>query len=272
MATYHFPRILCFIVISFFVTIIAGDAFINVWCKNPVTGIHNKRTVLACEYKSMKKKECNCSWTHMTMNPTGIPCTSNKKANAPERRRCLTDSGNVTLIIEKTEILDEGKYQLLVDCESSGYKTADTELLVKARYTVPQVTKSDRGGEKGLSCTTVGYPLAELHWQIENGTKLTANSSIIQMEDKLYNITTYISVIDEGYCINYSCSVCIENACTSARLDNPKTEGNYQQQEPKIRKSTGVYFSLGFVIVIFALLAMMVPLYWRNQISQENAE
>ncbi|XP_078427025.1 uncharacterized protein LOC144699731 isoform X1 [Cetorhinus maximus] len=260
MATYHFPKILCFILIFFCQTIIADDSFTTVRCKNSVTGIHNHRTVLACECKSNTSIEkCNSTWFDISgsSNVVEIPCTSDQKTNAQNRKRCLTSLKNASLIIEKTEILDIGKYQFFLDCGLTGYAKADVELLVKAPYTVPQLTKRDQGGEKGLSCTTLGYPLAKLHWQTENGNSVTANSSIIQTEDKLYNITTYISIFGEQCSTNHSCSVCIENACISARLECSTTEKVYRLPEQKIRAFFGVTSSLGFIMFLTLMCSLI---------------
>ncbi|XP_078427026.1 uncharacterized protein LOC144699731 isoform X2 [Cetorhinus maximus] len=134
MATYHFPKILCFILIFFCQTIIADDSFTTVRCKNSVTGIHNHRTVLACECKSNTSIEkCNSTWFDISgsSNVVEIPCTSDQKTNAQNRKRCLTSLKNASLIIEKTEILDIGKYQFFLDCGLTGYAKADVELLVK---------------------------------------------------------------------------------------------------------------------------------------------
>ncbi|XP_041072539.1 neural cell adhesion molecule L1.1-like isoform X2 [Carcharodon carcharias] len=258
MATYHFPKILCFILIFFCQTIIAKDSFTNVHCNNSVTGIHNRRTVLACEYESYRKEKCNSTWFDISVrsNVVEIPCTSDQKTNAQNRKRCLTGFKHASLIIEKTEILDIGKYQIFLDCGPEGYAVADVELLVKAPYTVPQLTKRDQGSEKGLSCTTLGYPLAKLHWQTENGNSVTANSSIIQTEDKLYNITTYISVTGEQCSTNHSCSVCIENACISASLECSTTEKVYGPPEQKIRASFGVTSSLGFIMFLTLMCSL----------------
>ncbi|XP_072339382.1 uncharacterized protein [Scyliorhinus torazame] len=267
MATYHFPNIICFIVIFFSLAIEANKQFTTMRCESSVTGIYNHRTVLVCKYESQPGQTCQSNWSysHQTENL----CTE-EKANAQKQGRCSTDSNTTSLLIEETEISDEGKYHILLDCGAGGYSKAEINLLVKAPYTVPQVTKSDRGGEKGLSCTTLGYPLAKLQWQTENGINLTANYSSLQREDKLYNLTIHLSVVGELCSINHSCSVCIENACKSAKLDCSKTEKNIQSTKQKVT-TLGVYLSLGFIMIIFTLLTIMLLFDWRHQIPRARA-
>ncbi|XP_038633142.1 uncharacterized protein LOC119953205 isoform X2 [Scyliorhinus canicula] len=270
MATYHFPKILGLIVIFFSLAIEANKPFTTMQCESSVTGIHNHRTVLVCEYESQPGQKCHSNWSYQAVHSNQIEnlCTE-KKANAWKQRRCSTDLNTTLLIIEETEISDEGKYHILLDCGRGGYKKAKINLLVEAPYTVPQVTKSDRGDEKGLSCTTLGYPLAKLQWQIENGINLTANYSSLRREDKLYNLTTHLSVVGELCSINYICSVCIENACKSAKLDCSKTEKNVQLSKQK-RRTPGVYLSLGFIMIIFTLLAITLLFDWSHQIPRAS--
>ncbi|XP_067914800.1 uncharacterized protein [Heterodontus francisci] len=269
MATY-FPKILCFIVLFFCLTVLANNTFTNVECNSPDTGIQNNRTVLFCEYKTQSAKVCNSTWFYAPLNTTNwmqVPCTSDKKRNAQKRKRCLTDLKTASLIIEKTKILDAGKYQIFLNCGSDGYDTMYVDLLVKAPYTVPQVTKRVQGIERGLSCTTLGYPLAKLYWQIENGTNLTANSIITQTEDLLYNITTYTSVIGEWCSVNYKCFVCIENECIYERLECPKSETIHQSLKRNTRTVDGVYLSLGLVTI----LALLVLFFTRFNMNADKA-
>ncbi|XP_067914805.1 uncharacterized protein [Heterodontus francisci] len=133
MATY-FPKILCFIVLFFCLTVLANNTFTNVECNSPDTGIQNNRTVLFCEYKTQSAKVCNSTWFYAPLNTTNwmqVPCTSDKKRNAQKRKRCLTDLKTASLIIEKTKILDAGKYQIFLNCGSDGYDTMYVDLLVK---------------------------------------------------------------------------------------------------------------------------------------------
>ncbi|XP_067860329.1 CD276 antigen-like isoform X2 [Heptranchias perlo] len=265
MATSYFPKILCFIVFFFFN--IAAEKFTSIQCESPVTGIHDQRTVLSCEYKSRNKKECNITWRYMPVHSTdwnNISCTSDNKRNAQKQRICHLGFEYASLIIEKTEISDEGKYQIFLDCQSSGYDLADVELLIKAPYTVPQITEKDQGGEKVLVCAALGYPLAHLRWQNENGTDLTANSTITHTEDNLYNITGYIPVVGEWCSVKYNCSVCIEITCKYARLSCSKNSEIYQQPKQRITAVVRVILPLGFIV----LLALLALLYWKSRIPQ----
>ncbi|XP_072414542.1 uncharacterized protein [Chiloscyllium punctatum] len=272
MATYCFPKILYIIVIVFCPSSITNNSFITLDCNSPLTGIHNHRIVLVCEYKSHWEKNCNISWNfNVNSHSTEIPCTSDNETTGQKQKRCVTDYKKVSLIIEKSEIVDEGNYQIFINCGPGGYKYKNVQLLIHAPYTVLQVSKRIEGGEKGLSCTTLGYPLEKPHWKNENGTNLAANLSVTQTKDKLFNITTYIPVIGELCTINYSCSLCYKNSCISTRLECPSNETFSQSKEEKIRTIFGIHLSLGLIIVLLILLALLVAFSsskffkWRRQ-------
>ncbi|XP_048466604.1 uncharacterized protein LOC109921572 isoform X2 [Rhincodon typus] len=259
MATYYFPKVLCSIVIIFCPTTIANDRFITLNCSNQFTGIHHHRTVLFCEYKSQWEKNCNISWIWKDRNSqwTETPCTSDNEKTAQKQKRCLTDYKKVSLIIEKTESLDAGNYQIFIDCGPGGHVQKSVQLSIKAPYAVLQVSKRIEGGDKGLSCSTLGHAPAELHWKNETGTILPANSNITETEDKLFNTTIFISVFGELCSINYSCSLCYEHSCISARLECPNSTIASQSREEKIRTAFGIHLSLGLIVILFILLAFM---------------
>ncbi|XP_043570546.1 uncharacterized protein LOC122562094 isoform X1 [Chiloscyllium plagiosum] len=312
MATYCFPKLLYIIVIVFCPSTITNNSFITLDCNSPLTGIHNHRIVLVCEYKSHWEKNCNISWNfNVNSHSTEILCTSDNETTGQKQKRCVTDYKKVSLIIEKSEIVDEGNYQIFINCGPGGYKYKNIQLFIHAPYTVLQVSKRIEGGEKGLSCTTLGYPLAKPHWENENGTNLAANLSVTRTKDKLFNITTYIPVSGELCTINYSCSLCYENSYISTTrkccyriaelfkcrrkqvgrlslfhlsnskvmmfailqfpgttprpgrlndygLECPNNETFSQSKEEKIRTIFGIHLSLGLIIVLLILLALLV--------------
>ncbi|XP_048411171.1 uncharacterized protein LOC125463660 isoform X2 [Stegostoma tigrinum] len=267
MTTYYFPKVLCSIVIIFCPTTTGNDRFITLNCNNQFTGIHNHRTVLFCEYESQWKKNCNISWNWEDRNSqqTATPCTSN---NEKQQKRCLTEDKKVSFIIEKTDILDAGNYQIFIDCGPGGYVQKFIQLSVKAPYTALQISKRIEGGDKGLSCSTLGHAPAELHWKNATGTILPANLNIRETEDKLFNTTTFISVFGELCSVNYSCSLCSENSCVSARLECPNSTIASQSREEKIRTAFGIHLSLGLIVILFILLAFLVAFYCRKQTPQ----
>ncbi|XP_051889024.1 butyrophilin subfamily 1 member A1-like isoform X2 [Pristis pectinata] len=273
---------LCFKFYSYFLVYLCfnspcAETFVKLNCEKSVTGVFNEDTILPCRMDTTELMTLRVTKLH-EIGGDEVVFTFNSSENGSEVRGQIKlrrqDSKDVSLIIQKTQASNNGTYQFYVETDH-GYDTKSISLMFKAPYTVPQISKKDQGGEKGLVCTTVGYPQPQLYWKTENETNLTHYDTIGQTNDELYNITSYIPVAEDWCLINYSCFVCMENNCTSKELECTKAEPISGQPQEKdragCRDRVGVFLILGFLmLLIFTAFFYGKKEFYRAYIRRQS--
>ncbi|KAA0714793.1 CD276 antigen 4Ig-B7-H3 B7 -like protein 3 [Triplophysa tibetana] len=119
-------------------------------------------------------------------------------------------AGNVSLLLKKVRVVDEGSYSCFVRVQK--HNTAALLMQVAAPFSKPLVTwdaePNLRPGEMvALTCVAYGgYPEAEVLWQDGAGHNLTDNVSYSQVanEEGLFSVKSVLTVILEPNC-TYNC-------------------------------------------------------------------
>ncbi|XP_069786420.1 uncharacterized protein [Narcine bancroftii] len=246
---------LCSIFLFYFIMCIraySAKVFLKLNCDESVTGIFNEDTILPCQTDATHLITLDVVKLHEEENDTLIFTLKENDTGAWGRAKLRRqDSQDLALIIEKTQPFDEGEYEFQMQTDR-GHAKASISLVFKAPYTVPQIKRKDRGSKKGLLCTTFGYPKAQLYWKIENQTNLNNNVTIVQREDKLYNISSYIPLVEDWCSKSYVCSVCMGNNCISQRPACSMSEALSDQPIKKDRSNLNVFLCLGVLIFLIS--------------------
>ncbi|XP_033372952.1 CD276 antigen isoform X2 [Parus major] len=120
--------------------------------------------------------------------------------------------GNVSLLLRRVEISDEGSFTCFVRVRD--YNSAAVTLQVAAPYSKPSVhlepSKDLKPGDVAVvTChASRGYPEASVLWQDGRGANLTANVSTSQVanEEGLFEVRSVLRVLVEPS-VTYSCLV-----------------------------------------------------------------
>ncbi|XP_062930406.1 butyrophilin subfamily 1 member A1-like isoform X1 [Mobula hypostoma] len=242
-----------------------AEPFVKLNCVESVTGIFNEDTVLPCSMEGAGMKILTLTKLNEDGSNGKIVFKSNSSASdsGVQGRIKLRhqDPPDVSLIIQKIQASDNGKYQYLVETDH-GYDYKIINLIFRAPYTGPHISKKEENGRTFLVCTTVGYPLAQLYWKTDKETNLNYSVDITRL-GVLYNITSCIPVVYDWCSVNYICSVCIENGCISKELDCLKVEAISEQPLDDNRTRVGVLLCLGFL-----MLLCTAAFYCRKQFSK----
>lgn len=111
--------------------------------------------------------------------------------------------GNVSLLLSRVVVADEGSYTCFVKVQD--YGSAALLLQVAATYSKPVVTVESEsnlrpGDELALTCVAYGgYPVADVVWQDGAGRNLTDNitTSVVANEEGLFTLTSILRVVLE---------------------------------------------------------------------------
>ncbi|XP_059804673.1 butyrophilin subfamily 1 member A1-like [Hypanus sabinus] len=243
------------------------EPFVKLDCVESVIGIFNEDTNLPCSMEAAGMKTLTLTKLHESGSNDKIvyKFNSNENDTGVQGRIKLhhQDSQNVSLIIQKIQASDNGTYQFTVETDH-GHASKSIDLIVRAPYTGPHISKKEENGKTFLVCTTVGYPLAQLYWKTTNET-ISPNSVDIARSGELYNITSCITAVDDWCSINYTCSVCIGNDCKSKELDCFKFEEISQQPLDDVRTRVGVILSF-----VFFILLCTAAFYCRKKFSKAH--
>ncbi|ROL52935.1 CD276 antigen [Anabarilius grahami] len=124
-------------------------------------------------------------------------------------------AGNVSLLLKKVRVADEGSYTCFVKVQT--YSSGAMLMQVAAPFSKPLVTWGTESNLKpgdvvALTCLAYGgYPEAQVLWQDGAGRNLTDNVTISQVanEEGLFSVKSFLTVILEP------------NSTYNCRLTNP---------------------------------------------------
>ncbi|XP_072882078.1 opioid-binding protein/cell adhesion molecule-like isoform X2 [Hemitrygon akajei] len=190
--------------------------FVTLKCEETVTGIFNEDTILPCNLTTAKPSKPKLLIIELRKYDGNNTLVfkfngSHNPRKAQDRIKLLSpDPQNVSLVLQKTELSDSGKYIYFLDTDL-GYQEADIVLVVKAPYSLPKLALVNlTETTKVVTCETTGYPSAQIHWTVD-GKNLTLSSETKKEETAqgLISIISTLPIItsetDQEY--NYTCAV-----------------------------------------------------------------
>ncbi|XP_072882647.1 neural cell adhesion molecule 1-like [Hemitrygon akajei] len=198
-------------------------AFLTLKCEETVTGILNEDTILPCNLTTsepskpklliieLRKDDGNVTPV-FKFNGSHNPRKAQDRIKllSPEPQNVSPDPQNVSLVLQKTQLSDSGKYNYYLET-NLGHKDVNIVLVVKAPYSLPKLALvSLTEMTKVVTCETTGYPSAQIHWTVD-GKNLTLNSKTERKETAqgLISIISTLPIItsetDQEY--NYTCAV-----------------------------------------------------------------
>ncbi|XP_078081616.1 programmed cell death 1 ligand 1-like [Mustelus asterias] len=250
-----------------------AQSFVSLDCENVATGILNEDTKLTCsiqstivktyDYIELSKIEKNEKRTSVFSLKAG--------AKQPHNRIIIIhpDSKNVSLLIQKTQLQDEGNYQYYLETVS-GHDYQVITLKVKAPYSLPKVRLASnvtrRMKATDLICETTGYPLSEIHWFVYEKTNLTsrAETNHVKTSQGLFKLTSTlpITVAESALEGNYTCAVWnVEERVYEVKkhfpipfLDEPNT--HRQSEEKKTQVLTAIFVIVGALAIGIIILTI----------------
>ncbi|XP_041073035.1 CD276 antigen-like [Carcharodon carcharias] len=266
----HAERLLYF---SLYICLSFSQSFVTLDCKHSVMGTFADDTKLPCTFKSTKVKtfssielskfEKDGNQIYVFKSQAGV--------KGPQNRIKLLhpDSQDVSLVIQKTQLIDQGTYRYFLET-SSGYDYQDITLKVIAPYSLPKVILSPnvtrRMRTTNLICETTGYPLAQIHWFVYERKNLTSEAKTFSVETPqgLFKITSTlpIRVAESALEGNYTCAVWnMEEQVYKVKkhfpipfLDEPNTHRQSERRKNKVLIAVFVIVgALGLGIIILTI-------------------
>ncbi|XP_059804651.1 programmed cell death 1 ligand 2-like isoform X2 [Hypanus sabinus] len=258
-------QIYCYLVLC--ANVYSVKAFVTLKCEETVTGILNEDTILPCNLTTTESTKPKLKYIELRKDDGDDTLVfkfngSHNPRKAQDRIQLLSlDPQNVSLVLQKTQLLDSGKYNYYLET-NQGHPDVNIVLVVKAPYSLPKlalVILTEM--TKVVTCETTGYPSAQIHWTV-NGKNLTLSSETKRKETAqgLISINSTLPIItsetDQEH--NYTCAVWNEaerkyearNSITIAYqpIKNQHTEG----RKRKSLTAVGVVVG-GFAAGIFLL-------------------
>ncbi|XP_073435563.1 CD276 antigen [Dendrobates tinctorius] len=180
----------------------------------PVTGILDEDVVLPCSFSpplGFSLQDLSVFWeitklqqVHAyTQGQEQLEKQDPKFINRTQLFLGQLPAGNMSLLLHKVSLSDEGSYTCFVNVGNSS--SAAVSLQVAAFYTKPTLYMDPSEGLKPgdqvtVTCHTYrGYPQAEILWQDGSGKNLTENITASQVanEEGLFHVQSSIRVILE---------------------------------------------------------------------------
>ncbi|XP_032900531.1 CD276 antigen-like isoform X2 [Amblyraja radiata] len=145
------------------------EKFMTFKCESPVRGEFNVDTKLRCSLKTTGIS----TFTTIKLLKDDKPLftyDTREHNNTFQGQIELhhLDNASVTLIIQQTKPSNGGMYHCIIYTDQ-GHDSADIELVFKAPYSSPNMTLL----EESISCETMGYPPAQIHWMLNGEINLT---------------------------------------------------------------------------------------------------
>ncbi|XP_062886848.1 uncharacterized protein LOC134336508 isoform X1 [Mobula hypostoma] len=268
-----------------FANLYSAQEFMTLKCEETVTGIFNEDTILPCNLTTAEPYTITNIELQKDDGNSGLVFKfdgSHNVSKAQNRIKLLrSDLQNVSLVLQKTELSDSGKYIYFLQA-NIGYKQVNVVLVVKAPYSLPKLALVNLTEmTKVVSCETTGYPSAQIHWTV-NGKNLTSRSKNKESETAqgLISITSTLPIIksetDQEHI--YTCAVWNEaerkyEAKNSISISNVYQPNNKKHTEEKKRKAlTAVGLLIGGLAVGILILGLLKFRRWHHPVRQSNEE
>ncbi|XP_063782534.1 CD276 antigen isoform X2 [Pseudophryne corroboree] len=191
----------------------------------PVTGIVDEDVILPCWFSppvGFSLKDLSVFWTLANMQQVhaftlGQEQLENQDPEFINRTQLFLDQlphGNMSLLLRRVRLADEGTYTCFVNAENSS--SAAVSLQVTASFPKPTLHLEPSEGLKPGDHVTVTchiycrYPEVEILWQNGKGRNLTENITTSQeaTEDGLFHVQSSVRVVletsDSYTCVVYN--------------------------------------------------------------------
>lgn len=196
--------------------------------ESPVVALYGMDTVLNCSFSGVTKfnlSDLTVFWqlSDTKRNVHSFSQSRDQLTDQDERFANRTSlypdqltAGNVSLLLKKVRVVDEGSYTCFVRVQA--YSSASLLMQVAAPFSKPLVTWDTESHLKpgevvDLTCVAYGgYPQADVLWQDGAGRNLTTDNittSQVANEEGLFSVKSVLTVILEP------------NSTYSCRLINP---------------------------------------------------
>lgn len=238
--------------------------FMTFGCESPVRGEFNVDTELPCSLKTTGIR----TFTAIKLRKDGKIIFTFDTREHNERFQGQIglhhlDNANVSLIIRQTKPFNGGMYNCIIRTDQ-GHGSADIVLVFKAPYSSPNMTLL----EESISCETMGYPPAQIHWML-NGERNLTNISRTDRENTtegLVKITSKlpINLSKDNPENSYTCSVWneaegrIEVDASSSISNLVELNPERQREEKKKKVLTAVYVIIGALLSGILILGLFL--------------
>ncbi|XP_077773319.1 butyrophilin-like protein 9 [Podarcis muralis] len=201
--------ILIFLQISHVVTV---GRFAIIPPENPIVGLLGKEVILPCQLTTSSIPESTSIQVQWILDKSSekIDVKSYYGRNRPETQdnryrgraelsRIDLSKGNMSLILKKTQLSDQGNYSCIVFL-GDWYEEVVVELLLAAQGTEPTIALVDyKGWGIGLACSSNGwYPKPKAFWLDSEGKVRSKQSDTTITETKAGDFSVSSSITTES--------------------------------------------------------------------------
>ncbi|KAF7237995.1 Butyrophilin subfamily 1 member A1, partial [Varanus komodoensis] len=187
---------------------------------NPVIGSLGKEVILPCQLKISSisgSGDLKLSWILDKSTEKIIVKTYTQNKNTSDSRyqgraELFYDElnkGNMSLILKKSQLIDQGKYSCMVE-STSWYDEVAIELILTAKGVDPTITLRDYKGQGiGLTCASEGwYPKPQALWLSSKGENRTEKEITTSTENAAGTFSIFSAItIEPGTASEVSCKI-----------------------------------------------------------------
>uniref|UniRef100_A0A670JFS4 Butyrophilin subfamily 1 member A1 n=1 Tax=Podarcis muralis TaxID=64176 RepID=A0A670JFS4_PODMU len=258
--------------------------FVIIPPENPIVGFLGKDVILPCQLTTSSIPESTSMQVQWILDKSSekIDVKSYYGRNRPETQdnryrgraelsRTDLSKGNMSLILKKTHLSDQGNYTCIVFL-GDWYDEVVVELVLAAKGTEPTIALVGyKGWGISLTCSSNGwYPKPKAFWLVSEGKVRSKQSDTTITETKAGNFTVSSSIItDSGVDHEVSCKIInelLEMESESRILISGDinqfllyiTKGLYNGQQRRKRNSCSSFFQL-YPFFFFAANVVLDP-------------
>ncbi|XP_068000380.1 LOW QUALITY PROTEIN: CD276 antigen [Melanerpes formicivorus] len=253
--------------------------------EEPVVGLFGRDATLRCSFSpdaNFSLADLTLIW-HLTDTQRSVHSFSEAGTRLEDQSGAYANrtalfydrlaQGDVSLLLRRVEIADEGSFTCFVRVRQHG--SAAVTLRVAAPYSKPLVSLEPHkdlkpGALASVSCyASRGYPEASVLWQDSQGSNITANVTTSQVanEEGLFDVSSVLQVLVEPGS-TYSCLV--HNPVLQQEAKASVTITGQPLAFPAV--ALWVTLALGLCVLLLLLLLLYVCLKKIRQSAQEEEE
>uniref|UniRef100_A0A3Q3EW06 Ig-like domain-containing protein n=1 Tax=Labrus bergylta TaxID=56723 RepID=A0A3Q3EW06_9LABR len=249
----------------------SSQSFVKIHCKTQNFGQYEQQSRLDCVIHYSKEVEdpeiVVVTWSREGVEELLLKYNQGKLRSLLEysfaEPSWNNKNVNVSLLIHKTAVKDEGDYTCYVFTDS-GFNINQTRLNVTAKYGVPTIQPQpqdiDLSTDGSLTCKSTGYPKGRLSWfDKDNKPRLDQPEvKVLKTENGLFILSSTLKIQGGSAFSQYTCKV------FNARGDEEAEKSFTVQNKPSAEghgQDSNMILIVAPVLVVGSLILLVLLLY-----------
>ncbi|XP_065815378.1 programmed cell death 1 ligand 1 isoform X2 [Labrus bergylta] len=268
----------------------SSQTFVKIHCKTQNIGQYEQESRLDCVIHYSKEVEdpeiVVVTWSREGVEEPVLKYENGKLTSLPGYSFAEPSWNNkntdVSLLIHKTAVKDEGVYTCYVTTDS-GYNKNQTRLSVTAKYGVPTIQPQpqdiDLNTDGSLTCKSTGYPKGRLSWFDKDNKPWLDQPEVevLKTENGLFILSSTLKIQRGSAFSQYTCKVFNARGDEEAEKsftvqDKPPSARGLEQGAKDTKDSNRILATkiVAPVLVVGSLIVGLLLLLLYNRRSQRD--